>query len=360
MNKRDGKQNMKSGTAPGSTKGSSKKGGQPKIRNTTQRAPVAIGNRTHTVDPKITVMANGNTRVVHSEYYGDLVGSTLPFWIAEIIALNPGMINSFPWLNEIASRFENYKFKKLNVRFLTERPTTESGYVAIVPDYDPHDLQPVSKTAAFQYQGVAKCAPWENMTQVNAKPNLHKVGKEFFVRQGILPGATDIALYDTGNIFICVGGNSGAVTLGEIWIDYEVELYTPQLDSSYGTSRSGYIDGQTLMTGLQPLGVSPLIKFSRDQLCTYNDTTGYLTFLSDYQGLGIFSVVGTGLSGFTGSGSSGIHTAVANVFNTGGTTGVAVWRLDMKKGDTFYPHVSSWTTVTSGELRLAGYRYTLG
>lgn len=353
MNKRDGK-NTKSGTAPRSNKGSSKKGGQ---TNSTQRAPVAIGNRTFNQNPK-TFMKNGRWVVQHSEYFGDILGSTATYLVRETIPINPGLISSFPWLNEIASRYEQYKFRKLNVRFMTERPTTESGYVAIVPDYDAHDVQPVSKTAAFQYQGAAKCAPWENVTQINTPANLNK-RKEYFVRQGILPAGADVALYDTGNIYVCVGGNSAQVVLGELWFDYEVEFYTPQLDSLFGTSRSGIIDSQTLTTPALPLGVSPLIKFSRDQLCTYDDTLGLITFLSDYEGLMVMEIVGTGLIGFSTAGSTTTQTAVGSCVNTGATTAIGVWAVKAEKGQYWDPSVNG-TTVTSGELRMGGYLRSLG
>jgi hypothetical protein len=261
MSKRNNKK-TKPRTAPGPRTRTTKKGsGRQQSGTFNEQAPVAIGNRTFT--QKARIQSFGDRMVVaHSEYIGDIIGTTASFGIARTVALNPGIAASFPWLNQIASRYESYKFRKLHFRFNTERPTTESGYIALVPDYDPTDPQPVDKVSAFQYASVAKAAPWQNLLQVSSSADLSR-RKTYFNRLGAIMADENISLFDTGNMFVCVGGNSGTVNLGQLWCDYEVEFMTPQLDSNYGPE-SAKVNGNVAQTAALPLGTNPFLVFGRN------------------------------------------------------------------------------------------------
>lgn len=296
--------------------------------------------------------------VHHSEYIGDITGSADSFNIALTVPMNAGLSQSFPWLNQIASRYESYRFKKLNYRFMTERPTTESGYVALIPDYDPTDPAPPSKTVAFQYQGAAKSAPWENLTQINTPSDLSK-RKEYFVRQGPLSANENIAFYDTGNLFVLVGGNSGAVNLGELWCDYEVELMTPQLETS-GLGGSGKLVGSTAQTDVLPFGTAASSTFSQSPLWTYSGVDGRITFLQPYQGLfdGIFEGTVSGLPS-TASSTAAI-VLLESQANFSGTQSSITGTINAQVGQTLYISLSAATALTKAELRLANYPVSLG
>ncbi len=345
---------VKSGKAP-ANKRSPKQGGR---QYSIETAPVSIGNRTFMTSPKVRRSADGHEIHTHSEYIADITGNTAPYAIARQVSLNPGLATSFPWLNQIASRFESYKFRKLNFRFMTERPTTESGYVALVPDYDPTDPAPESKTSAFQYQSAAKCAPWENLVQVNLPSNLLK-RKEYFVRQGSLTSAENLALYDTGNLWVLVGGNTGSVNLGELWCDYEVELITPQLDSNYGSSDSAKIVGATAQTAALPFGTAPASTFSRENLWTYDPVTGAITFLRPYQGLFSAAIEGTVISAVSVSASTAVVSVTTGSINAAGTGATYSWVVGAQEGQTLDVATTA-TTITSAVMRVGSYRASLG
>ncbi len=318
---------------------------------------MAIGNRTFQSKPKYR--NEGSKLIVdHSEYIGDLVGTTAAFAVIKTVNLNPGLGSAFPWLNQIASRYESYKFRKMNMRFMTERPTTESGYVAIVPDFDPTDAAPADKQTAFQFQSAAKAAPWENLTQVCNREDLSK-RKTYFVRQGALASNENLGLYDTANIFICAGGNSGAVTLGELWADYSVELETPQLDSNYGASNSGrVVGGGGGLTAAAIFGLSPTVTFSRENLFSLDPTNGTLTFLQNYQGFCNLELTGTGLVTGLTSGTVTL-TGITEIVNTAGTSLDKDFVLTALAGQTLILSATA-TTVTASNLRVAGYQASLG
>jgi len=301
-----------------------------------------------------------NLCVSHSEYITDITGSTAAFNVANSFVLNPGMEVSFPWLNQIASRYESYKFMKLNFRFVTERPTTESGYIALVPDYDPTDPQPLNKSNAFQYESTAKCAPWENLLQINSPGNLSR-RKTYFVRQGPLSATETLGLYDAGNLFVCVGGNSGAVTLGELWCDYEVCFYTPQIDSNVSSTDNLKLVGATAQTGALPFGTGGVVTQSRYAFATYNGATGALTFQAAYQGSVTITFIGTTLAAATINTGT---TAVSTIFdyqdtNTAGTNSITYFDVQATPGQTLIVSISA-ATVSSAILRLSPYPVSLG
>lgn len=351
--------NTKSGIAPRSTKTSKKgsptnnRGGQGTF---SEQAPVAIGNRTFT--QKARFISNGDRMtVIHSEYIGDITGDTGPFVVSKTLALNPGIDSSFPWLNQIASRFESYRFKKLNYRFNTERPTTESGFLAIVPDYDATDPAPGDKVTAFQYEGVGKSSPWQNLLQVNTPANLNR-RKSYFTRLAALNANENLGLYDSGNIFICVGGNSGAVSLGQLWCDYVVEFMTPQLDTSFGAGGSGVMTGQTAQTAALPFGTAATSTFSRSPLWTYDGVTGAITFLRAYQGLFYVLMTGTTLTAIT-PGGTGTFTSVGAFPNAGSTQCFSAFRANVLIGQTLDLSATA-ATIASAQLRVGEYLNSLG
>lgn len=318
-------------------------------------APVAIGNRTFQSKPKYE--SRGDKLIVsHTEYLGDITGSSAAYSVAQTLPLNPGLSTSFPWLNQIASRYESYKFKKLHFRFMTERPTTESGFVALVPDYDPTDPSPIDKVSAFQYQNAAKCAPWENLTQINSTADLGK-RKSFFVRQGALAGGETLGLYDSGNLFVCVGGNSGSVALGELWCDYQVEFDTPQLDSNYGSGDSGRITGTSGPTPAFPFGPSPVSVFGKAVLWSAITGGSGIKFLTNFQGLINVHSVGTNITVQTPT-CSGAVTLLGNYIDAGALTGDCTFLINVVVGDTL-TYVVTASTITSCNLRAGNFKYSL-
>lgn len=321
-----------------------------------ERAPVAIGNKTYQSGPRYRNMGE-NMCVSHREYVADIIGSTSAFAVAAAFPMNPGMPITFPWLNQIASRYESYKFLKCKWSFKTERPTTESGYIALVPDFDATDPQPTSKSSAFQYESTAKAAPWENVTSVLRSQDLLK-RKSYYVRQGALNASETLDLYDTGNLFVCVGGNSGAVTLGELWCDYEVCFMTPQLDSNYVTN-SAKVVGGTAQTAALPFGTAPVITYGRSDLFTYNSTTGEFTFLISYEGLVVILAAGTVLSAASLAGGTTVtSTSLGTVANGTNTSSITHFAIQATPGQIMDVSLTA-TTVTSCTMRVGNYSYTL-
>lgn len=208
--------------------------------------------------------------VSHHEYIRDVPASTSAFNIGFALGVNPGDPITFPWLSSIAARFESYRFKKLIFRYVTEAPTSERGYVILVADYDPSDPAPLDKTTAFQFQSSVRGAPWETFVHSSTAQNLSK-RSSYFVRNSVLPANQDVQLYDTCKLYCIVGSNIGPASLGELWVEYEVELMTPQISNIGFTDLDVRITSGGSPTPADPFGL-PTLAFSGVSFLTQSGT----------------------------------------------------------------------------------------
>lgn len=288
--------------------------------------------------------------VSHSEYLGDITGTTAVFGVLRTLVINPGLVQTFPWLAAVASRYESYKFLKLNFRYMTESSTVQTGFVALIPDYDPNDPPPLTKVVAFQYDGAAKSAPWENLVQVSSNKNLSK-RKDWFVRTGNTPGS-DHGLYDTAILHVCVGGNSAdLVNLGELWCDYEVHLSSPQVDTN-NDPPSERFQGVAGISPAVPLGTNPTMQVATTQLFSYSSVTGVgiFTALVPCQVLVVLTLGGTVFADVVWSASI---TEVSQAF--GATNAVSFGIGNFQVGQTFNVNCIGTTTLTASGIRIALY-----
>jgi hypothetical protein len=132
----------------------------------------------------------------------------------------------FPYLSNIAASFEYYKFRKLKLRYEPSCSTSTAGVVMLCIDYDASDAAPLGKTAFMMNQNATRCSSWSRSTMdLVAKANGAQVKR--FVLNDTPPPNTDVKMYNLGNLFIATQG-SPAAPVGEIYVDYEVELSVPQ------------------------------------------------------------------------------------------------------------------------------------
>jgi hypothetical protein len=90
---------------------------------------------------------------------------------------NPGNNLDFPWLSQIATRFEKYKFKKLTYRIVSYLPTTSAGNMGMYFDYDPVDTYPTNESEFFSNYRAQVSSSWGTMTCEVKPPAV-----EFFIR----------------------------------------------------------------------------------------------------------------------------------------------------------------------------------
>lgn len=290
---------------------------------------------------------SGDMIVRHCEYLQDVTNASS--FTATQFPIQPGHSKTFPWLSSIANRFESYRFRYLKFKYRTSCSSTQTGTVMLIPDYDAVDAAPASKVQGLSYRNCQRGQAWEDFEQVSASEDLHKLSSHF-IRQGSAPAGTDLKTYDVGNLFLCVQGSDTNV-LGEIWVDYEVELITPVIES---TVVSGRIASGGTVSKTSAFGTAPSLIGTLD--VSVSGST--VTFNQAFQGLAVFYKVGTTLVATVISGSTAKQVgSVGIVANSTDTIQMEEILVDALPGQTLEFDCSGDATVTAANVRIGAYTY---
>lgn len=186
-----------------------------------KEAPVAIGVTLKTTPNS----GKAPSRIADREPLGSIIGTTSAFSIASTYSVNPGLPATFPWLSGPMSSYSMYTFNKLRIWYLNSTNTTNTGVVVIAFNPDTSDQGPSTLVQAENFPTRVRVSAWENAFIDVPRSALKRIPK-FFVRTSIVPG--DLSDYDIGTIFVCCSGNnSNSAVIGEIWLQYELEAFSP-------------------------------------------------------------------------------------------------------------------------------------
>lgn len=200
--------------------------------NRTQDAPAARGRSMAVRKPQTSSRA-GVTTIHHSEMiYSVPANGGDPFTIAQPngFALNPGLTTTFPWLSQQAAGFEHYQIRDMSVEYVPLAASSTNGAVLLIIDYDSADAPPIDQQAAGTYQDSVQTNVWCGAVCKLNPASLHVGGNKKFTRSGPQPN-NDIKTYDAGRLFFAVIGVPGTSVVGNVWVRYTVDFYTPQSQS---------------------------------------------------------------------------------------------------------------------------------
>lgn len=339
----------------GATQKSSKFAPHPNSRGGTKRematsmpnfstavAPVNTSVRVNKTSPKI-VSSKGNVVVSNREYVGYVANST-SFTLTPY-ACNPGLSNLFPWLSNIANSYDRYRFKRLQFLFISSTSTATTGRLAMVWNYNAADPPPTTKAGALSIAPAVECNSWSS-----TELNVPVTGLIHYTRDG-MPNTIDIKTTDMGALYIVTDLGANTNTIGELYIQYEIEFMNPHANippftELYSTSSAitNVFPVATTRLGTDRVGdtlVSNTIRF--------NATGRYLV---------TWVLVGTGspvLSTWTVQDGGTFSSAVTNIQATNTTTsliGLACYdvTVDPAKGFTEVLAAFTGTTITKTYL----------
>lgn len=158
------------------------------------------------------------------------------FQVVDNIPLNPGLLNSFPWLSQVAANYEEYEFMQLAVTFKsTINPSIATngqvGQVCMATNYNPDQDAFGSKEEMISYLGGMSSKTSSSMihgVECDPAKNSGSAGK--YVRPGYVKGTKKD--YDLGTTYIAVLNAPKdylGQALGELWISYTVVLRKPRI-----------------------------------------------------------------------------------------------------------------------------------
>lgn len=235
-------------------------------------------------------VSDGRVCIKHREYINEVFGSVN--FNTNVYSINPGLPISFPWLNTIAIGYESYRFKRLSYIFESSRSTATNGSVLMAVDFDSSDAAPTNKAQALAYNNAIRGPSWETFTYVCSPQDLAKMNQKF-IRYGALSAGQDSLLYDTGNLFIACQGFADVSNIGELHVDYEVELITPQFDlAAYALATAAKITAVGAISNTNWLGLS--INQAGGVTSAYS--APFLNIQIPGQYILVYTLVGTGLA----------------------------------------------------------------
>lgn len=187
--------------------------------------PAAKSAVARNVQPQMN--ARGGQFVIrHREFLGDVLGST--GYSVESYPINPALEVTFPWGAGIAQNYEQYQIRSLRFCYETQAPTTDPGTVMLAIDYDPADAPPIDKPTFMSMAGAVRGPVW-NRFECSAMKEYRQFDK-LYTRTTGLAANQDVKTYDYGVLNVAVQG-SALDTVGELYVEYEIALLTPQTDS---------------------------------------------------------------------------------------------------------------------------------
>lgn len=214
------------------------------------------------------------------------------------------------------------------------------------------------------YHNAVRGPAWDEFCVVASSQDLHKLNQKFVRTSGA--AIVDPLLYDVGNLFVATSGMNNTDVVGELYVEYVVELMTPQLTPTPSLA-SALVFTSGTYTASAPFGSSQTpaanntlpITFSSGGVFSVGAIGQYLLVLTWTASSAIaigtsFTLTATGASTFS-------FTSSPNVFNgTNGTSGSLLLQINCANiADTFTLGGLGSTNITSGKLRFAPYLASL-
>jgi len=285
-------------------------------------APVAKGMAfSRSPAPTITNITGG-VRVAHREFVAELASTGAPF-NGGSYAINPGLSALFPWLAPIANRYETYKIRKLTAHYEPQCPATTAGYVMMALEYDAADETPSTASQMLNMNDRAGGPIW-SPTRFQANLAAGDKSPSKYTRNGSVTG--DIKTYDVGNLYVATQGVTAA-TVGLVYIEYIIDLFTPQM-----TASQQQVSGSIIGNGTAAATIFGTPIYYGNIPGTASGKT--LTFDQDFEGMIVSAVIGTTM---TAAGPSGtcIYQDMYWTPNVAATWAISFALVKALKGQTF-------------------------
>lgn len=227
----------------------------------------------------------GNIVIRKREYLFDIFSPSVPAnFTTNRFQANPGLGALGPFVSQIATNYEKYRYKQLVFTYkptVTDSSSTgQMGAVLLAFNSNAGASDFVTKQQMAEYDGSMSVRVCDAATLgVECDP---KKGAENwnFIRVGNVPTGQDIKTYDFGTFTVATSGLSSSAfpagtLLGELWVEYSIELAGPKLYDGMGYSNlSDSFYGSVGVASAYPIGTN-VFKSS------VNSLGGRITLTSD-------------------------------------------------------------------------------
>lgn len=216
--------------------------------------PVAYSSSCGTSMP-VWQGAPGGVRIHHRELAQTLRIATGGQFVLDPVSgatpgldLNPACSAVFPWLSGVAINFERYRFGSLKFRFMSAQATTAAGRVYAGVDLDYDDPVPTSARSVMTNRYAKEAPLWESFEMSIPGKDLMREMPYKYITASTRTNFVEPRTAYAG--FLCFGGNHslGSDALWDLWVEYDVELNLPVLESVQFYDTFGATNGAALLT----------------------------------------------------------------------------------------------------------------
>lgn len=182
------------------------------------------------------------------------------FVMQAALPINPGLSTTFPWLSTIAANFVQYKVEGMIFHFVSTSgalSTTQAlGEIIMAVNYDTTEATYTNKAQMLnEVFSISKVPAADIECPVECDPQQTPIAHQY-TRTGALTATQDPRFYDIGNFYLATQGQAAAVTLGELWVTYQVALYKPQLPLAGDNGNWVHYWSNTAVAAATPFGSS--------------------------------------------------------------------------------------------------------
>jgi len=208
-------------------------------------APLAVAVPVQT---GVGARSGANSIVIRHREYVTSVTCSVAF-NCNYVSLNPGLSATFPWLSLVSAGYEKYRFRQIRFIYKPQCASTTAGSLWMAIDTDASDPTPSSKAVIASYANAAMGSLWSPLSVQYPIKNMDNM-KQWYVRPGYIAN-TDVKMYDVGNLYFATEGAAAPIPVGDVFVEYTVELLVPQLANPIVSSSANITTG--LATLAQPL-----------------------------------------------------------------------------------------------------------
>jgi hypothetical protein len=175
----------------------------------------------------------------HREFIGEVRSSTA-YTVRYELPINPGLASTFPWLSDIAVNFQQYRVKGMVFHYIPTSGNAVSstnnalGSVMIQTSYRTTESPPGSKVELLNEYWSTEVVPSESVAHpIECNPNENPFNVQYVRATTSVPTGDSLLMYDLGRTYVAVAGQQASdITLGDLWVTYEIELKKPVLESN--------------------------------------------------------------------------------------------------------------------------------
>jgi len=234
----------------------------------------------------------------------------------------------------------------------------------IAVDYDAADSKPTNKADFMSYFGSIQGPVWKDISFRCDRPDLAKFGKQKYTRRGEVPTGKDVKTYDIGNILFGCSNVTGVK--GSLYLNYEVELSTPHVNSEIPSDYSAVLITENASKA-NPLFDAVVTNATSVIMEKVNESDFQINEPGEWLIDGTFG--GTGLTVTAPVDSYNILSGdtVISTVSAPGKDGTSTYLMgsQIKLNCTRAPSVlrflppAGWTTLTKVMLKLLPWKYSL-